>query len=163
MRIARAGSPRAPQISPALKTGIDCRSYLLKASRTGDCHGIVSHQASAIALGFRRHISRRWSVVGEGSFCLARPRRRPRHREQLHAIGNGDPRLRDVGTGGRRRADRRHAPALALAARWLWVESAGLPLIRHPEARASKDDGNGLIVPLRSSVLIALAGTPEAA
>ena len=38
---------------------------------------------------------------------------------------------------GRRRADRRHAPALALAARWLWVESAGLPLIRHPEARAN--------------------------
>jgi hypothetical protein len=41
-----------------------------------------------------------------------RPRRRSGHRNRLRTTGNGDYRLLNVGAGGRRRTDRRRAPAL---------------------------------------------------
>jgi hypothetical protein len=47
---------------------------------TGDCHGIVSHRACGIALGFRRHINGCRLAVGNCGFGVARPRRGSGHR-----------------------------------------------------------------------------------
>jgi hypothetical protein len=113
MRMRRNGSiPHDNILTSCLQNRIGCPPYLLQLVITGDCHGIVSKNTPDFALRCCRHIGEHSLAVGESGPRIPRPRRRSGHRNQLHADRHGDHRLGNVGTGGRRRTDRRRAAAL---------------------------------------------------